>query len=83
MIVYLFGVLPLEADTFLIGANTDACSWPACANGAVAGVLLKTPHSADNTGLALSCACAEHRPELEATTVANWSPLATATQTTV
>ncbi len=80
MTVHLFGVLPAEADTFLAGANTDDCSWPDCTNAAIIGVLSRAPHSAV---MALSCACADHQPELEAETVDSWHPTATATQTTV
>ena len=83
MTVYLFGVLPAEADTFLAGANTDDCSWPACVNAAVVGALSKTPHSAVDTGLALSCACADHQSSLEAETVDGWAQSLTTTQTTV
>ena len=80
MTVHRFGVLPAEADTFLAGANTADCSWPACTNAAIIGALFKAPHS---DGMTLSCACADHQPELEAETVDSWHPTATATQTTV
>lgn len=83
MTVHLFGVLPAEADTFLATASTADCSWPACTNAAIIGALFKAPHSAVDTGMALSCACADHQPELEAETVDSWAPLTTATQTTV
>jgi len=79
--IYLFGIGPSEANTYLAEANTAECSWPGCTNAPIIGATFKAPHTATGAGIAHSCACVDHRPDLFADTLDSWAQTSTTSQT--